>query len=538
RVNTVTKSPLLNLTAEIIDGAHVVRAFGPHHVERLVRLHHANVDRNNQAFYTAKVANQWFILRTQLFSACMMLFLGLALVVMRGYLSPGVVGLILNYSFQIFPVLEMVVFIWSILETQMVAPERIVEYMALPSEPMRVVPGAVSQLWPSSGDIVFENVSFRYKATDPLVLKNVSVHIKGGEKIGLVGRTGAGKSSLTMALFHMHGVAGGCIRIDGVDITSVGVHTLRSRLAIIPQSPVLFQGTWRMYLDPNDEFTDDQLWASLHKVQLAHRFNGGKKLEWAVDECGANFSVGERQILCLARALLRQARVVVLDEATAATDAATDRHLQQLIRTEFEHSTVLIIAHRLASVRHCDRIMVFEKGHVVQCDAPDALLAKGPLLTLGHERRLDPADMWPLQSDNKCVSVSAIFEPKFRASRSILWAIFSTHRLDLFLVALLQAISLGGTLFAPVVLKEILQQLESSTGFDLHAVLWYVFALVAAKLVQALASTHSNLKNQLVMVRITSALQHLLFQKALRLASSCRRDKSTGEVANLFSSDI
>ncbi|ETW05066.1 hypothetical protein H310_04101 [Aphanomyces invadans] len=378
RIHTVTKSPLLNLTAEIIDDAHVVRANGQHHVDRLVLVHHANVDRNNQAFFTAQVANQWFHLRTQLFSACMMLGLGLTLVVMRMYLSPGIVGLVLSYTFQIFPVLEMVVFLWSNLETQMVAAERVVEYTALPSEPMRVVPGAVAATWPVHGEIEFDNVSFRYKPTDPLVLKHVSVRIAGGEHVGLVGRTGAGKSSLTMALFRMHNVASGVIRIDGVDIASVGMHTVRSRMAIVPQSPVLFQGTVRMYLDPNDDFTDDRLWASLRKVHLAHRFEavGGKKLEWSVNEGGSNYSVGERQILCLARALLRQAKVVVMDEATAATDAATDDRLQHIIRTEFQHSTVLIIAHRLSSVRHCDRIMVFENGRVVQCDSPDALLVQ------------------------------------------------------------------------------------------------------------------------------------------------------------------
>ncbi|KAF0694552.1 Aste57867_14592 [Aphanomyces stellatus] len=378
RVNTITKSPLLNLSAEMIDGAHVVRAFGPTHVTRLHRQHQANVDRNNQAFFAAQVANQWFALRTQLFSACMLLAIAVALVASRHVLSAGVIGLVLNYSFGILPLFELVIFLWSLLETQMVAPERVAEYTYVAPEAPRVLQGAVPQSWPSAGALVLDDVSFRYKPTDPLVLQHVSVRIAAGEKIGLVGRTGAGKSSLTMALFRLNELASGTICIDGVDIATVGVHTLRSRLAIIPQSPVLFHGTVRAYLDPLARLADDSLWACLRKVQLADRFaNAPARLETLVDENGANFSVGERQILCMARALLSEAKVVVLDEATAATDAATDAHLQQVIRTEFAAATVLIIAHRLDSILDCDRVMVFDHGRLTQCDSPDALLAAG-----------------------------------------------------------------------------------------------------------------------------------------------------------------
>ncbi|CAK4932634.1 unnamed protein product [Aphanomyces euteiches] len=373
RVNTVTKSPLLNLTAEAIDGADVVRAFGPAHVARLEERHHANVDRTNEAFVTAQVASLWFTLRTQLFSACTLLAIALSLVAMRLVLSPGVIGLVLNYSFGIFPVLEMVVALWSILETQMVAPERVAEYAAVVSEPPRVLPGSVTKAWPTSGKIEFDDVSFKYKEAGPLVLQRVNVSIADGEKIGLVGRSGAGKSSLTMALFRMYELPSGSIRIDGVDISTVGVQTLRSRLAIIPQSPVLFQGPLRNYLDPAGDHGDDDLWSVLRQVNMADRV----ALDADVEEHGANFSAGERQILCLARALLCHAKILVLDEATASTDAATDARLQQVIRTSFASSTVLIIAHRLESVMNCDRIMVFERGQVVQCDSPKTLLEKG-----------------------------------------------------------------------------------------------------------------------------------------------------------------
>ncbi|CAK4715705.1 unnamed protein product [Aphanomyces euteiches] len=213
---------------------------------------------------------------------------------------------------------------------------------------------------------------------DPLVLKDVNVHIQSGEKIGIVGRTGAGKSSLTMALFRINELATGSIKIDGMDISKVGVKTLRSAIAIIPQTHVLFKGTLRNYLDPFSEFTDDELWSALQKVKLIDRISSVEgKLESPVEENGENFSVGERQMLCMARALLRQARIVVMDEATAAIDHETDQNLQRVIRTEFASSTVLTIAHRLDTVLDSDRILVFDQGRLVQCDSPKSLISQG-----------------------------------------------------------------------------------------------------------------------------------------------------------------
>ncbi|EQC29386.1 hypothetical protein SDRG_12849 [Saprolegnia diclina VS20] len=378
RVNKVTRSPLLSLISECIDGALVIRAFGAKQVRRFQRLHHRNVDMNLEAVVAGQVITQWFSLRIQLTSALLLLVTFVSLVWARAMLSPGLIGLVLNYTFAVLPFFEWIVTSWSQIETAMVGPERLSEYAAIEPEAPRVIHGATAHDWPTTGHVTFSNMSFRYKEHDALVLKDVNVDIASGEKIGIVGRTGAGKSSLTMALFRINELASGSISIDGVDIKSVGVKTLRSAIAIIPQNPVLFKGTLRNYLDPFSDYGDDQLWDALGKVRLQSRIASvDGQLESHVEENGENFSVGERQMLCMARALLRQARIVVMDEATAAIDHETDQNLQRVIRTEFAASTVLTIAHRLDTVLDCDRILVFDQGRLVQCDKPQQLIDDG-----------------------------------------------------------------------------------------------------------------------------------------------------------------
>ncbi|KAF0684084.1 Aste57867_23930 [Aphanomyces stellatus] len=379
RIQTTTRSPLLSFVAEGIDGSETIRAFGDKYIRRFVRLQDQKIELYVSAQLTLSAVNQWFSLRIQLLSAAIVGCILVAIIVLRESLGVGAVGLLLTYGLTVPPTLATIVNMWANLESAMVGPERLVEYASVEQEghPSANVTAPLTS-WPSRGDVTFDNVSFRYKATDPLVLQHVHFHVRGGEKIGIVGRTGAGKSSLMMALFRMNEVASGTIKIDGVDIASLALKSLRSSLAIIPQNPVLFKGTLHSYLDPFDEYTDAQLWAVLQKVQLTDRVGkDDDKLLSQVEENGANFSVGERQMLCMARALLHRAKVVVLDEATAAVDHATDRHLQQLIRTEFAASTVLTIAHRLDTVLDCDRVMVFDQGKLAQCDIPTVLVAQG-----------------------------------------------------------------------------------------------------------------------------------------------------------------
>ncbi|KAF0696310.1 Aste57867_12924 [Aphanomyces stellatus] len=377
RLQRTTRSPIISLVSEGVDGAETIRAFGDKQLRRFYRLQDENIETYFSAWFAQTAFNQWFKVRIQLISCSIVCLVLLTIVVLRGELSNGFVGLLVTYALTIPDSLSNLVNIWARLETAMISPERLTEYINLQHEGARQT-SADTQTWPTAGNVAFENVSFRYKSDDPLVLKNVNFAVRSGEKIGIVGRTGAGKSSLMMALFRINDVASGAIKIDGVNIATLGLKKLRSNIAIIPQNPVLFKGTLRNYLDPFDEYLDDQLWAVLGKVKLTERVSSAdEKLLGPVEENGDNFSVGERQMLCMARALLRQAKIVVLDEATAAIDHETDQTLQSVIRTEFAASTVLTIAHRLDTVLDSDRIMVFDHGELVQCDVPQTLVAQG-----------------------------------------------------------------------------------------------------------------------------------------------------------------
>lgn len=228
--------------------------------------------------------------------------------------------------------------------------------------------------WPAHGVISFREVSLRYAAHLPPVITNLSFTIGSGEKVGIVGRTGAGKTTITAALFRLIDPCGGDIIIDGVITTRIDLHTLRSRLSVVPQDPVMFEGTLRSNLDPFGSYTDEQLWDALHQVHLGHMVRGlAGRLGAIVTDGGDNFSLGQRQLVCIARAILKGASILVLDEATSAVDTETDALVQRTIREAFAHATVLTIAHRLNTIIDSDRIMVMEKGHLAEFASPAEL---------------------------------------------------------------------------------------------------------------------------------------------------------------------
>ncbi|KAF1313526.1 Multidrug resistance-associated protein 1, partial [Globisporangium splendens] len=381
RLYQTTWSPIISHLSATIEGGSVIRAFGTDQLRRFNAINDVKLDTRNKIWFAKLAVSRWFALRIQLIGSLLVFVVAYSLILLHNQLSPAIIGLAFAYMLKISQSLELIIQSWSKVETEMVCPERLQEYIDVPQEaPARILtmdPPSYPE-WPSTGSLQFHHVSFRYKPSDPLVLKDVSFSVNAGEKVGIVGRTGAGKSSLTMALFRISEIASGSIIIDGVDVGKIGLKTLREKLSIIPQNPVLFKGTVRNCLDPFNEYSDDALWDSIRNVGLSDRLNEeAHKLEYAVDEDGENFSVGERQMLCMARALLRHSRIVIFDEATAAIDRETDKRLQHVIRTAFAASTVLTIAHRLDTVLDSDRILVLDGGQAIAFAPPQELVQRG-----------------------------------------------------------------------------------------------------------------------------------------------------------------
>ncbi|KAF6021458.1 ABCC5 [Bugula neritina] len=263
-------------------------------------------------------------------------------------------------------------------QARLISANRILTYIEnLESEAPAVIEHSrPERAWPKYGAIKFDNVNVRYREGLPLVLKNISLDIQPQEKIGIVGRTGSGKSSLALILFRIMELDGGSITIDGVNISTIGLEDLRSKLSIIPQDPVLFMGTVRYNLDPFNKCTDKMLWSALQSCHIKRTIKSlDGQLDAVVTENGENFSVGERQLLCMARALLRCSKILVLDEATAAIDTETDSLIQETIKEVFADCTMLTIAHRLNTVVNYDKILVLNNGEVMEFDRPENLLA-------------------------------------------------------------------------------------------------------------------------------------------------------------------
>lgn len=296
--------------------------------------------------------------------------------VLGGQSNPGLVGLSITYALQITQSMNWLVRMTSDIETNIVSVERIKEYGQTKQEAAWVVEHTTpNKEWPEQGRVQFNDYKVRYREGLDLVLRGIDFEVNGGEKIGIVGRTGAGKSSLTLALFRIIEAAEGKISIDGIDISVLGLHALRSRLTIIPQDPVLFSGSLRMNLDPFESKSDDDIWKSLelaHLKSFVTTLTAG--LNHEISEGGENLSVGQRQLVCLARALLRKTKVLILDEATAAVDLETDDLIQKTIRTEFKDCTVLTIAHRLNTIMDSDRVIVLDKGMISEYASPSELL--------------------------------------------------------------------------------------------------------------------------------------------------------------------
>uniref|UniRef100_A0A8C1YG90 ABC-type glutathione-S-conjugate transporter n=1 Tax=Cyprinus carpio TaxID=7962 RepID=A0A8C1YG90_CYPCA len=376
RLESVSRSPIYSHFSETITGTSVIRAYGRN--AAFVLMSDMKVDENQKSYYPGIVSNRWLGVRIEFIGNCIVLFAALFAVIGKDKLSPGLVGLSVSYALQVTMSLNWMVRMTSDLESNIVAVERVKEYSETQTEaPWIVKDKQPPPDWPPKGDVEFVDYSVRYREGLDLVLRNISLKVKGGEKIGIVGRTGAGKSSMTLCLFRLLEAADGEIVIDEVKISEIGLHDLRSKLTIIPQEPVLFSGTLRMNLDPFEKYSDEEVWKVLELSHLKKFVsNQTSKLELECSEGGENLSVGQRQLVCLARALLRKTRILVLDEATAAVDLETDDLIQSTIRTQFEDCTVFTIAHRLNTIMDYTRVLVLDKGQIAEFDTPTNLISQ------------------------------------------------------------------------------------------------------------------------------------------------------------------
>jgi ABC-type multidrug transport system fused ATPase/permease subunit len=403
RFESVLRSHVFSRFGEAISGVACIRAYGLQ--EQFSRSISEAIDEMDSAYFLTYSNQRWLSVRLDAVGYVMVFVTGILVVTSRFNVSPSISGLVLSYILAIVQMLQFTIRQLAEVENNMNATERVHYYGTQLDEEAPLHLGQVNASWPEQGRIEFSNVHMRYRQGLPLVLQGLDMDVQGGERIGIVGRTGAGKSSIMSALFRITELSGGSISIDGVDISTIGLHDLRSRLAIIPQDPTLFKGTVRSNLDPFHEHTDLELWSALRKADLVSEEPGpdhsredpekddeimaegratppttGAKLprhsaprihlDSTVDEEGLNFSLGQRQLMALARALVRNSRIIVCDEATSSVDFETDRKIQRTMATGFKGKTLLCIAHRLRTILTYDRICVMDHGGIAELDTP------------------------------------------------------------------------------------------------------------------------------------------------------------------------
>ncbi|XP_070762761.1 ATP-binding cassette sub-family C member 12 [Enoplosus armatus] len=375
RMENISRSPCISLTTSTLQGLSTIHAYNIR--DSHIKLFKSLNDINSNHYLLFHSGTRWLSFWLDFLAVNMALLVALFVVLSSdNIISPALKGLAMSYTIQLTGMLQYVVRQSTEVEARFNSVERLQEYITdCKSEaPRHIKEAQVPEDWPKSGAITFQGYKMRYRRNTPVVLNGLDFQIRAGEKLGIVGRTGSGKSSLGVALFRLVEPAAGTILIDGVDIMAIGLQDLRSRLSIIPQDPVLFIGTVRYNLDPFSNYTDKEIWAALEKTYMKDSISRLEmKLQAQVLENGENFSIGERQLICMARALLRNSKIILLDEATASIDAETDALIQTTIKEAFRDCTMLTIAHRINTVMQADRILVMDNGEVAELEHPDVL---------------------------------------------------------------------------------------------------------------------------------------------------------------------
>ncbi|GMJ01076.1 ATP-binding cassette C14, multidrug resistance-associated protein 10 [Hibiscus trionum] len=377
RLDSITKSPVIHHFSESISGVMTIRAF-----RKEDRFCQENVNRVNSSLrmdFHNNGSNEWLGFRLELIGVVVLCLSTMFMILLpSSIVRPENVGLSLSYGLSLNGVLFWAIYLSCFVENRMVSVERIKQFSGIqPEATWHIEDCLPPPNWPTHGNVELKDLQVRYRPNTPLVLKGITLIINGGEKIGVVGRTGSGKSTLIQALFRVVEPTGGKIIIDGIDICTLGLHDLRSRFGIIPQEPVLFEGTVRSNIDPVGQFSDEEIWKSLERCLLKDVVASKPyKLDSLVVDNGDNWSVGQRQLLCLGRVMLKRSRLLFMDEATASVDSQTDAVIQKIIREEFAACTIISIAHRIPTVMDCDKVLVVDAGRAKEFDKPSRLLEK------------------------------------------------------------------------------------------------------------------------------------------------------------------
>jgi ATP-binding cassette subfamily C (CFTR/MRP) protein 1 len=365
RLNRISKSPIVTHFSTTISGVQSIRGYQA--TIPFQETFRTLLDENNRAQFFQISSEMWLSNFMNYLSLLVFALMAAYFVVFKDSIAPGVTYLCMTYVSSLAEYINYTIRCYAWVETSMVAVERVNAITEVPQEAPDVTASDLAD-WPSHGRIKFCEVVVKYRPSTPEVLKGLNFEVNPGDKIGIVGRTGSGKSTLTLALFRIVELHKGCILIDGQDICRLGLYKLRKALSIIPQEPVLFRGTLRFNLDPFAEYSEEALEGVLHSV------NFSRSLDSLIEEGGTNFSSGERQLICVARTALKDSKILVLDEATAAVDRTNDEVLQRYIRGRFAKCTVLTIAHRLHTILDSDKVLVMQDGRALEFGPPKVLL--------------------------------------------------------------------------------------------------------------------------------------------------------------------